>query len=87
MKSRRSGVQPGYAKVDEEFEPELVGAAAPVRDFRNRVVAALNISAPKFRLGQRLDEAGAVAAAVAEQLSRHLGWTAPSRTNAAGDPS
>jgi DNA-binding IclR family transcriptional regulator len=65
----------GYATVDEEFEPELVGVAAPVRDFRGRIVAALNISAPRFRLGERLDAAGRETAAVARELSEHLGWS------------
>ena len=41
-----------------EFEPGLVGAAAPVRDFRGRIVAAINVSGPKFRLGDRLEPAG-----------------------------
>ena len=40
----------------EAFEPGLVGAAAPVRDFRGRVVAALNVSGPSFRLGERLED-------------------------------
>lgn len=48
------GRHSGYVVADEEFEVGLVAAAAPVRDFRGRVVAALNISAPKFRLGQTL---------------------------------
>ena len=64
----------GYATVDEEFEPGLVAAAAPVRDFRGRIVAALNVSGPKFRLGDRLEEAGAAAAAAAETLSAQLGF-------------
>jgi len=65
----------GYATVDEEFEPGLVAAAAPVRDFRGRIVAALNVSGPKFRFGDRLEEAGAEAAEAAETLSARLGWT------------
>jgi DNA-binding IclR family transcriptional regulator len=72
----------GYAKVDEEFEPGLVAAAAPVRDFRGRIVAALNVSGPKFRFGGRLDEAGAEAAAAAATLSGRLGST-PDRPQAA----
>ena len=36
----------GYALVVEVFEIGLVGAAAPVRDFRGQIVAALNVSAP-----------------------------------------
>jgi IclR family transcriptional regulator, KDG regulon repressor len=66
----------GYATVDEEFEPGLVAAAAPVRDFRGRIVAALNVSGPKFRLGARLEEAGIEAARAAEALSNRLGWKA-----------
>src|SRR5918993_3767630 len=48
----------GYALVVEEFEFGLVGAAAPVRDFKGQLVAALNVSAPKFRLGGRAQGAG-----------------------------
>jgi DNA-binding IclR family transcriptional regulator len=66
----------GYAVVDEEFEPGLVGVAAPVRDFRGRIVAALNVSAPKFRLGQRLDEAGHAIRAAANELSARVGGNA-----------
>jgi DNA-binding IclR family transcriptional regulator len=48
----------GYATVDEELEVGLVSAAAPVRDGAGRIVAALNVSAPKFRFGDRVHEAG-----------------------------
>jgi IclR family transcriptional regulator, KDG regulon repressor len=65
----------GYAAVDGEFEPGLVGAAAPVRDFRGVVVAALNVSGPKFRLGDRLDEAGAAVRRAADELSAQMGKT------------
>jgi DNA-binding IclR family transcriptional regulator len=65
----------GYAMVDEEFEPGLVAAAAPVCDFRGRIVAALNVSGPKFRLGERLEEAGVELADAAQTLSERLGWT------------
>jgi IclR family KDG regulon transcriptional repressor len=66
----------GYATVDEEFEAGLVGAAAPVRDFGGRIVAALNVSAPRFRLGRRLDAAGRATRAAAGELSARLGWNA-----------
>lgn len=64
----------GFACVDEEFEPGLVAVAAPVRDFRGPIVAALNVSAPKFRFADRLDAAGATVAEAAEHLSGLLGW-------------
>jgi IclR family KDG regulon transcriptional repressor len=63
----------GYAAVDGEFEAGLVGVAAPVRDFRGRIVAALNVSAPRFRLGRRLHEAGRAVRATADELSARVG--------------
>jgi IclR family KDG regulon transcriptional repressor len=65
----------GYAVVDGEFEAGLVGAAAPVRDFRGRIVAALNVSGPTFRLGERLDTAGTAVRREADELSGRLGRT------------
>src|SRR5215217_5417209 len=65
----------GYALVDEEFEFGLVGAAAPVRDFKGELVAALNVSAPKFRLGGRLEGAGREVKKAADELSALLGWS------------
>jgi DNA-binding IclR family transcriptional regulator len=66
----------GYTVVNEEFEPGLVGAAAPVRDFQGRIIAAVNISGPKFRLGKRLRVAGAALRAAAGTLSDGM-LTAP----------
>lgn len=62
----------GWAVADEDFEPGLVAVAAPVRDFGGRVSAALNVSAPKFRLGERLDEAGRAVALAAAELSARI---------------
>ena len=65
----------GYAVVVEEFEPGLVGVAAPVRDFRGTIVAALNVSAPKFRFAKRLGPAGETVKKAADAVSFELGWT------------
>jgi IclR family transcriptional regulator, KDG regulon repressor len=65
----------GFALSDEEFEPGLVSVAAPVRDFRGRIVAALNVSGPKFRSGAGLETRGVVVRAAADELSARLGWT------------
>jgi DNA-binding IclR family transcriptional regulator len=65
----------GFALEVEEFEFGLVGAAAPVRDFKGRLVAALNVSAPKFRLGGRLERAGREVKKAADELSGLLGWS------------
>lgn len=62
----------GYAISDEEMEPGLVAAAAPVRDGSGRIVAALNVSAPKFRFGDRVEEAGAALVVAAADLGAAL---------------
>ncbi|WP_427016026.1 IclR family transcriptional regulator [Pseudarthrobacter sp. P1] len=49
----------GYSIVDEEAEPGLYSIAAPVRDFRSEVVAALQIVGPKVRLEPRRAECAA----------------------------
>jgi IclR family transcriptional regulator, KDG regulon repressor len=64
----------GYATVDEEIEAGLVGVGAPIRDFRGRVVAALNVSAPRFRFAERLEVAGRAIEAGALRLSGELGY-------------
>ena len=66
----------GFALVEEEFEAGLVAVAAPVRDFGGRIVAALNVSAPKFRFADELPRAGKHVKAAADELSATLGWDA-----------
>jgi DNA-binding IclR family transcriptional regulator len=68
----------GYATVDEEFEVGVVGCSAPVRDFRGRIVAAINVTAPKGRLGDKLDAAGRVTARIAAELTARLSGPQPS---------
>jgi DNA-binding IclR family transcriptional regulator len=74
----------GWSYTDEEFEPGLVGVAAPVFDLDGRVVAALNLSAPKFRSGTVLAAAGPRIVEVATQLSNALGYSAGSSDAARG---
>jgi DNA-binding IclR family transcriptional regulator len=69
----RRARQVGYAVADEESEAGLVAVAAPIRDFTGQVAAAINVSAPKFRLGNRLHATGERLRATAEQLSDALG--------------
>lgn len=76
----------GYTLVDEEFELGLVGAAAPVRDFQGRIVAALNVSAPKFRLGERLEAAAQEVKRAADELSVLLGWSTDSQLDVVDSP-
>ncbi len=63
----------GYAIVREEFEPGLVAAAAPIRDAAGRVVAALNVSAPRFRFEDRLEASALRVAGAAHTLSASIG--------------
>lgn len=62
----------GYTLVSEEYEPGLVTVAAPIRDFSQRTVAALNVSGPKFRFGRSAHAVGREVQAAAEQLSAAL---------------
>jgi DNA-binding IclR family transcriptional regulator len=68
----RATREAGHALAVEEFEAGLVGAAAPVRDFRGRVTAALNVSAPKYRMGRELSAAARVVTSAARQISRAM---------------
>ncbi|MCV7281027.1 IclR family transcriptional regulator [Mycolicibacterium flavescens] len=65
----------GWASVCEELEVGLNAVAAPVRDADAKVVAALSVSGPSYRLGEaRFDEAAKLTVAAADSISRRLGW-------------
>lgn len=63
----------GVAIADEESEPSLIGIAAPIRDARNRIVAAINVSGPSFRLAPITAAAVNEVAQSATKLSSMLG--------------
>jgi DNA-binding IclR family transcriptional regulator len=65
----------GYAVNWTELEEDLAAVAAPVRDHRGEVVAALSISAPAARLlREALPETGARVMEAARSLSERLGY-------------
>jgi len=64
----------GYSVADEELEQGLVGVAAPVRDLRGRIVAAIDVSAPKFRLADTVDHAARKVRVAADELSHIVDW-------------
>jgi DNA-binding IclR family transcriptional regulator len=64
----------GYALVDEEFEPGLVGASAPIRDATGLIVAVINVSAPKTRIGPHLRQVGEIVKQVSAAASAQLGY-------------
>lgn len=63
----------GWVVVDEEFEAGLIAVAAPVRGLRGQIVAAVNVSAPRFRFASRVEEAGPAVKLAADRLSARLG--------------
>jgi DNA-binding IclR family transcriptional regulator len=63
----------GYAIVREEFEPGLIAAAAPIRDASGTIVAALNVSAPRFRFDDRLEASAPRVVSAAGALSAVIG--------------
>ncbi|MEQ3551201.1 IclR family transcriptional regulator [Pseudonocardia nematodicida] len=70
----REAAERGWAETRDELEPDLSGLAAPVRDYRGRVMAALTISGPTSRIGDRLGSLGRETAGAARAVSAELGW-------------
>lgn len=66
----------GFGINDEEYERESCGVAAPVRDFRGEVVAALTLAIPKHRFVEQLGTVPDAVRRAAHEVSRGLGWTA-----------
>ncbi|WP_299058394.1 IclR family transcriptional regulator [uncultured Nocardioides sp.] len=62
----------GYATTVSELEEDLDGVAVPVRGSGERVVAALGVSGPSYRFGDRLDEVADLLEAAADDLHRAL---------------
>ena len=65
----------GYAVDDEEYEPAVRCIGAPVRNYTGKVVAAISVSGPVFRLP--VEKIEAVASVVMEKamlISQRLGY-------------
>jgi DNA-binding IclR family transcriptional regulator len=77
----------GFALLDEELEGGVVGASAPVFDLNGRIIAAINVSAPKIRMGDRLPTLGRYVAEAAAALSEQLGASLGASLDATPDPS
>ncbi len=66
----------GWAGVREELEVGLNAVAAPVYASNGRVVAALSVSGPAYRLtAADFEEFARTAIAAADGISKQLGWT------------
>jgi DNA-binding IclR family transcriptional regulator len=67
----------GYSLNRSEFHSEVFGIAAPIRNHEGRVVAAIGISAPAYRLGaEGIKRIAPVVVATAEEISRSSGFIA-----------
>jgi DNA-binding IclR family transcriptional regulator len=76
----------GYARDDEECETGLRCVAAPLRDRRGGVVAALSVSSTPQRMNDdRLREAIRHTVTAAAEISGRLGWTEPGARLALSD--
>lgn len=64
----------GYAIDDEECENGKVCVAAPVRNFSNRVVAALSITGSKDRMNQRMKRLIPKVTEAARLASQRMGY-------------
>jgi DNA-binding IclR family transcriptional regulator len=65
----------GFARTIEEYEVGLNAIAAPVRDARGEVVAAVSASGPAYRFTpQRLESCAPLLVAGADEVSHCLGW-------------
>lgn len=68
-------VERGHAFAREELELGLAATAAPVRAHDGRVIGAISVSGPVYRLdSERLPELAERTAAAAADLSRRMGY-------------
>ena len=66
----------GFAIDDGEFDPEVRCVAVPVRDFSGRVMGAMGISGPVWRLSiDALHKRARLVRAAADRLSAEFGYT------------
>ncbi|MFI6935959.1 IclR family transcriptional regulator [Streptomyces sp. NPDC050287] len=68
-------VEQGYALTIEELELGLAAAAAPIRAHDGKVIAAISVSGPVYRLNSdRLPEIAKRTVAAGAELSRRMGY-------------
>jgi DNA-binding IclR family transcriptional regulator len=65
----------GYGMDNEEYELGLRCLGAPVRDHSTKVIAAVSVTGPAFRLTEdRIPDLAALVVEVASELSAGLGY-------------
>ncbi|MBN2659006.1 MAG: IclR family transcriptional regulator [Spirochaetales bacterium] len=75
VKELNSCREKGYTVDREEFEPNVVCLAAPIRNYKSEIEAAIGISGPKLRIEPALEELGRELAETAAQISSRLGYS------------
>ena len=67
----------GYGWARDEFEDGLIGIAAPIRDESRKLIAAIAVSGPAYRLPRKREKEIATAAVqIAEQITARLSTNA-----------
>jgi IclR family transcriptional regulator, KDG regulon repressor len=82
----RKAREAGFALVENEFDDELTAMAAPVRDVHGRIVGALNVSAPSFRMQDNRAAIGRSIAGAAAHVSQLLTTPPEARAQPSPDP-
>jgi DNA-binding IclR family transcriptional regulator len=68
-------IQRGWASTDDELEVGLAAVAAPIRNGGGRVIAAVSVSGPSYRLSQQaFPEVAAELIKGAAEISTRLGY-------------
>jgi IclR family transcriptional regulator, KDG regulon repressor len=68
----------GYAVDNQEYCPDLVSVAAPVKNYRGRVIACISITAPALRANdEKIKELGNHVKVSAEKVSQSMGFNNP----------
>jgi len=67
--------QQGFAIDNQEYSNDLVGIAAPVKNYRGRVIACVGITAPAMRVNdQRVTDLAKQVKSTADKISQSMGF-------------
>jgi IclR family KDG regulon transcriptional repressor len=65
----------GYSIDNQEYSSDLISVAAPVRNYRGRVIACVSITAPALRMGEdKVKELGDKVKTSALRISQSMGF-------------
>ena len=65
----------GYSIDNQEYSADLISVAAPVRNYRGRVIACIAITAPALRMNEeKIKEMGFNVKSTAEKISQCMGY-------------